>query len=526
MVVESPTTETIVDSVGTAITVAIIVAVVAVLVRRWRRATPALRRVLAPVYIAGGAALVFLLLGNVLSQVSTAASDAIGSVFLLLFAAVPFAFLLGILRSRLARGSVGGLVVSIGQGMPLRDGIADALGDPTLELAYWLEEGQRFVDRDGRGFELPEPGSGRVASIVERDGRRVGALVHDESLSDEPELIESVSAAVALALDNERLETELRAQYDFLTTIVDTAPSLLVSIDVEGVIRNLNPATVAASGYDDEEQVSGRYFWDVFIDAAEREAMIGRFRAAAPEFAPAEYENDFTNARGEHRVIAWRSAPVLDETGKVVRIVAGGLDITLRKQQEEELRASRVRIVAAGDDERRRLERNLHDGAQQRLVALSLALRLVQAKLASDPEGAGELLAGASDELAQALEELRELARGIHPAVLTDRGLNAALEGLAARTPLPVELRTLDERLPESIEAAAYYVVAEAITNVVKHAEASSVDVRVAADNGTVVIEVADDGVGAADPTGGSGLRGLADRLAALDGQAQSREPA
>ena len=161
-----------------------------------------------------------------------------------------------------------------------------------------------------------------------------------------------------------------------------------------------------------------------------------------------------------------------------MRIVAGGLDVTLRKQQEEELRASRARIVAAGDDERRRLERNLHDGAQQRLVALSLALRLAQAKLESDPAAASELLAGASEELAQALEELRELARGIHPAVLTDRGLSAALEGLAARTPLPVELTTLDERLPEPIEAAAYYVVSEAITNVVKHADATSVDVR------------------------------------------------
>ncbi len=409
--------------------------------------------------------------------------------------------------------------------MPLRDAIADALGDPSLELAYRLEEGKRFVDREGRGFALPEPGSGRVASIVERDGRQVGALVHDESLSDEPELIESVSAAVALALDNERLETELRAQYDFLTTVVDTAPSLLVSIDPAGVIRNVNLATVAASGYADREHVRGRFFWDVFIDPGEREAMIGRFRAAAPGFAPAEYENVFTSASGERRVIAWRSAPVVDESGQVVRIVAGGLDVTHLKEQENELRASRMRIVAAGDEERRRLERNLHDGAQQRLVALSLALRLAQAKVASDPAGASELLAGASDELAQALEDLRELARGIHPAVLTDRGLSAALEGLAARTPLPVELTTLDERLPEAIEAAAYYVVAEAITNVVKHAGASAVSVRVAAIAGAVVIEIADDGVGAADPSGGSGLRGLADRLAALDGKLRVESP-
>jgi PAS domain S-box-containing protein len=524
-VVDSPRTATVIDSIGSAIGIAVIAAVVAILVRRWRRASRALRRVLLPVYLAGVASLAVLLVVNVVNQIWSPATDVIASFFLVLFAAVPFAFLFGILRSRLARGSVAGLVVSIGRGMPLRDAIADALGDPTLELAYRLEARDQFVDREGRAYELPQPDSGRAASIVERDGRPVGALVHDESLCDEPELIDSVSAAVALALDNERLEAELRAQYDFLNTIVNTAPSLLLSIDPEGVIRNLNLATVTASGHDRDDEVRGRLFWEVFIDPDEREAMIARFRAAAPDHPPAEYENAFTNARGEPRVIAWRSAPVHDETGRVVRIVAGGLDVTLRKQQEQELRASRARIVAAGDEERRRLERNLHDGAQQRLVALSLALRLAQARVASDPGGAIELLAGAADELAQALEDLRELARGIHPAVLTDRGLNAALEGLAARTPLPVELTTLDERLPEPIEAAAYYVVAEAITNVVKHADASSVAVRLAAANGTVTIEVADDGVGAADPSSGTGLRGLADRLAALDGRLRVESP-
>ena len=304
---------------------------------------PALRRTLAPVYLAGGTALVVLLVTNVLAQVSTSTADALGPLFLVFFAAVPFAFLYGILRSRLARGSVGGLVVSIGQGLPLRDAIADALGDPTLEVAYRLEEGERFVDLDGRAFELPEPGSGRVASLVERDGRPVGALVHDESLCDEPELVESVAAAVALALDNERLEAELRAQYDYLNTIVNTAPSLLVTIDVGGVIRNLNPATVTASGHTTEDEVRGRYFWDVFIDDSEREAMVARFRAASPDFPSSEYENVFTNARGERLVIAWQSAPLHDETGRVVRIVAGGIDITLRKTQEEELRASRAR---------------------------------------------------------------------------------------------------------------------------------------------------------------------------------------
>ena len=189
-------------------------------------------------------------------------------------------------------------------------------------------------------------------------------------------------------------------------------------------------------------------------------------------------------------------------------------------EAREELLASRARIVEAGDAERRRLERNLHDGAQQRLVSLSLSLRLAQAKLASDAHAADEILSGASMELALALEELRELARGIHPAVLTDRGLGPALESLADRTPIPVELERLPaDRLPPPVEAAAFYVVSEALANVTKYAEASSVSVSVAQEDGYAVVEVADDGVGGADPTGGSGLRGLSDRVAALEGR-------
>jgi len=522
----SPTTEHVIDIAGSVVAAVLIALIVAVLVRRWRAASVALRRVLLPVYLAGAGTLVLLLVSNVLSSFSNSAADALGPVFLLLFATVPIAFLLGILRSKLARGSVGGLAVALGRGHHLRDSIADALGDPTLELAYWVDGGSRLVDRDGRRFDLPPEGSGRAATMVELEGRRIGALVYDDSLRQEPELVDSVAATVALALDNERLQAELRAQYDFLTTIVDTAPSLLTSIDPEGRIRNLNPATVEASGYDSEEQVRGRFFWDVYIDESERKDVIARFRAAAPDHPPAEYENVFTNARGERRVIAWRSAPVLDDTGKVVRIVAGGLDITERKRQEVELRASRTRIVAAGDDARRRLERNLHDGAQQRLVSLSVALRLAQSKLESDPAVACELLDQASDELSVALEELRELARGIHPAVLTDRGLDAALRSLADRTPIPVEVRTPERALPDPIAAAAYYVVSESIANVVKHARASTIEVAVSAPNGRVVVEVADDGVGGADPGGGSGLRGLADRVAVLDGRLRVESPA
>ena len=184
----------------------------------------------------------------------------------------------------------------------------------------------------------------------------------------------------------------------------------------------------------------------------------------------------------------------------------------------EQLAASRARIVQASDAERRRIERNLHDGAQQRLVSLSLALRLAEAKLRDDPQ-VGPIVAQASAELALALQELRELARGIHPAVLSDHGLDAALGALAARAPLPVELvATPGERLPEPIEATAYYLVAESLTNVAKYARATAATVSVTRVNGELRVAVSDDGVGGADIERGSGLRGLADRVEAMDG--------
>jgi signal transduction histidine kinase len=177
-------------------------------------------------------------------------------------------------------------------------------------------------------------------------------------------------------------------------------------------------------------------------------------------------------------------------------------------------------MLAFGLAERRRLERDLHDGAQQRLVSLALDLRLARAAVRSDPDRADELLGGAADELSHALEELRELARGIHPAVLSDRGLDPAVEALAGRSPVPVEVRErLGERVDEPVELAAYFVVAEALTNVVKYAQATAAEVRVARENGSVVVEVADDGIGGADPGLGSGLRGLSDRISALGGR-------
>jgi signal transduction histidine kinase len=192
----------------------------------------------------------------------------------------------------------------------------------------------------------------------------------------------------------------------------------------------------------------------------------------------------------------------------------------------EQLAASRARIVEVGDAERRRLERNLHDGAQQRLVTLALDLRMVGATLEKDPPAARKTLATAQDQLAKGLEELRELARGIHPAVLTERGLGPALQGLFARAPLPVEIIELpEERLAGPVEAAAYYVVAEAITNVAKYARASYVTVSIRRSNGSATVVVTDDGVGGADPALGTGLRGLADRIEALDGRLEVDSP-
>jgi signal transduction histidine kinase len=192
----------------------------------------------------------------------------------------------------------------------------------------------------------------------------------------------------------------------------------------------------------------------------------------------------------------------------------------------ERLAASRARIVEAGDVERRRLERNLHDGAQQRLVSLALCLRMTDSLIEADPPRARSELAGASAELAAALAELRELARGIHPAILTDQGLAAATTTLADRSPVPVEIDAMPfARLPATVEAAAYYVIAEAITNCAKYAKASRVIVRVEASSDHARVEVGDDGIGGADPGRGSGLHGIADRVEALRGRLRVVSP-
>jgi PAS domain S-box-containing protein len=264
------------------------------------------------------------------------------------------------------------------------------------------------------------------------------------------------------------------------------------------------------------------------------------YETGRPVRVDAELRPEFAERLARHGVNSFVAAPIT-VSGRLWGVVSALLSppdcfwpgaeerldaftrlVSLALANEEargELAASRARLVTAGDEERRRLERNLHDGAQQRLVSLSLSLRLAQAKLTDDPEAARELLDTAGEELGVALEELRELARGIHPAVLTERGLGPALQSLCDRAPLAVDLELLvHDHLPKRVEAAAYYVVSEALANVAKYAHASGATVNVSTADGLAVVEVSDDGVGGADPERGSGLRGLSDRIEALDG--------
>ncbi len=330
---------------GTAAAVAIVVSVLVILLRRWRAATAANRRALGGVLFTAGTTLVLLLLLPLVEIVSERAARMVEFVALGAFGAVPIAFMLGLIRARLARAAAGDLLLELGSGTQLRDALARALHDPTLDIAYYLTEEERYVNAEGR--TMRDGGGDRVAKYVERDGRPIAALLHDRSLLDEPELVESVAAAAALWLENERLQAELRSQYTFLLTVVHTAPSLLIVVDTLGRIQHFNRAVEIASGLDDPEQIKDRFFWEVFFDPEGREEIREQFEAAAPDFEPAEYEHSFTNARGEHLVIAWTSAPLRGEDGRVHRVIAGGVDITERKHQELELRANEERLRAA-----------------------------------------------------------------------------------------------------------------------------------------------------------------------------------
>jgi signal transduction histidine kinase len=235
-----------------------------------------------------------------------------------------------------------------------------------------------------------------------------------------------------------------------------------------------------------------------------------------------------------HHIAALVHDSALAHQPDLLEVVSAAANVALERERLQaelsarisELQASRERIVSAGDAERRRLERNLHDGAQQRLVAIALQLSLLKGRIQSDPAAAEQLAKTAGDELALSLAELRELARGIHPAVL-EHGLAAALDSLAARACVPTTvLFETTERLPEPVELAAYFVASEALANVAKYANASTVSMRVWRTDTIAGIEIADDGIGGANDTGGSGLRGLADRVEALEGHLRVSSPA
>jgi PAS domain S-box-containing protein len=531
-----------VENAQNGVGIALALAVAAVLVHRFRTASIPARRALAPVLLSGGAAVVLFLLVLATFLVWEGVAPAVRWLALAAYASVPLAFLIGVMRGRLARSAIGSLVIELGDATrpdDLRTMLSRTLGDPSLELAYRRADG-RFVDLDGRPAQLPGPGEPRVATMIERDDRAVAALVHDRSVLEDPELVEAATAAAGLALENERLQAELRARLDelgrerdFLETVANVTPSFLCVVDTDGRIVRLNRAFEQATGHVDGPAVRGRFFWDVFAAPEDRESVRERVTERDADDAIVEHENVWATRDGRLMSVAWWRAPLLDEEGRA-RYLVCGVDISERLRQQEELRrlyaevrrradelhASRARIVEAADFERRRLEQNIHDGAQQRLVALALRLRLAESRLDGDPAEARRLLTSASAELAGALQELSDLARGIHPAVLAERGLAPALESLAARAGLPVELAPLpEERLPNAVEAAAYYLIAEALTNAARYAHATRATVSVRRSNGMAIVRVSDDGIGGADPDRGSGLRGLVDRVEALAGR-------
>jgi PAS domain S-box-containing protein len=320
-----------------------------------------------------------------------------------------------------------------------------------------------------------------------------------------------------------RAEAEVHASESLLRAMLNSALDAVITMDHEGRVVAWNHAAETTFGYLAHEAV-GREMAELIVP---------------PDLRPSHRAGLARYVDTEHAVVLDRR---LELTGMhkngtefpieltITRIAVPGQptftgyvrDISERKQAEAELRASRARLVEIADAERRRIQRNLHDGAQQRLTAVLLSLGLLR----EQPEKRYALLDVAINELAAGLQELRELASGLHPAVLSERGLTAALEALTLRTPVPVELETLPaERLPDRVEAAAYYVVAEALANVQKHAGAHSVVVRAATDTRGLVVEVVDDGVGGADMEG-SGLQGLADRVETLGGSLCVESPA
>jgi signal transduction histidine kinase len=365
---------------------------------RWLRSSGPVRRQTTPILV--GAVAILLASASWILQPLGITLPELNNLVLAAQFATPIAILAVLLRARIAR-PLRDFVIELGQTPTparLRDALAHALGDPSLEVAYWSPTRERFEDSGGEPVGLPAAGAGQAVTLLEREGVREAAIVHDAVLLDDPGLMAAVAGALRLAVANDRLTAEVKTQL-------------------------------------------------------------------------------------------------------------------------EEVRASRARIVEAGDLERRRVERDLHDGAQQRLISLSLELRVARNALGQDADPAvRRSLDRAADEAAAALAELRDLALGIHPLILTESGLGAAVESLADRSPVDVAVDIGPERYPAAVEAAAYFVISEALANVAKYASATMARVRVRPFEGHMTIDVDDDGVGGADPRSGSGLNGLRDRLAALDG--------
>jgi signal transduction histidine kinase len=300
--------------------------------------------------------------------------------------------------------------------------------------------------------------------------------------------------------------------------LLDAMPDLMIRLTADGHYLDLSAKDSLLLSGSPESAVGGRIGDILPADAADR--LLGAASAATDRGTLQTFDVTVDSPIGPREFETRVTRSGADEVTAIVR------DFTDQRAAQAELRRSRTRIVEATDAERRRIERDLHDGAQQRLVSLALTMRLARSKTATDPREADELLENAGQELDLALAELRELARGIHPAVLTDRGLGAALEALAGRAPFPVELvHDSDQTLPDAVETAAYFVVSEALTNVAKYSRATEARVSVSRVDGHVLVEVADNGVGGADPEQGTGLRGLADRVSALDGRLAIASP-
>jgi PAS domain S-box-containing protein len=295
----------------------------------------------------------------------------------------------------------------------------------------------------------------------------------------------------------------------------------VVAIDHRGRVLEWSPAAERTFGFSAQEAVGAEMAALIVppaLRARHRDGLARYLAGGTPRVLDRRIEITAVRRDGEEFPVELTITRI-DDPGDPV-FVGYLRDITDRHRAEQDLRASRARIVTAADAARRRLERDLHDGAQQHLVGLALTLRLARRKVGSDDELAAELLDEAIEDLTAATGELRELARGLHPAVLTEGGLQPALTSLAKRSKLSVRIeQTPEGRLPAPVEITAYFVVAEALTNVSRYAEAGRVTVSACHANGTLVVEVRDDGRGGADASRGSGLRGLDDRVTALGGR-------